>query len=223
MESLAENGRAVRAAAFVTTTPGDDVVRVAAEQNVDLVVVDPLGDIGAGLSGDLATVLEGAPAMSACSSRRHTRRCRSRSCRDRSLRWRGARVGGARDRRVDCGRDWSTTRASRNGGRSRRGSEGCEQVARHGIARPPAGGGSHGRAEACARAAPRPRSKRLATQVSRWSGYPIAGVSTASTQTGLPSRRGAVTRAARARGVRPGGLAPDQSLTRFTWTIAPAS
>ena len=48
MESLAENGRAVRAAAFVTTAPGDDIVRVAAEQNVDLVVVDPLAKSGPG-------------------------------------------------------------------------------------------------------------------------------------------------------------------------------
>ena len=73
MESLAENGRAVRAAAFVTTTPGDDVVRVAAEQNVDLVVVDPLGDIGAGLSDatwqpcsrapcDVGVLVAGTPA-----------------------------------------------------------------------------------------------------------------------------------------------------------------
>jgi hypothetical protein len=44
---------------------------------------------------------------------------------------------------------------------------------------------------------------------------------------GLGAVRGAVARSARPpallvrRGVRPGGLAPQENLTRFTWTLAP--
>ena len=68
MESLAENGRAVRAAAFVTTTPGDDVVRSPPNRTSTSSSSTPLANRGRA-QRELATVLEGAPAMSACSSR----------------------------------------------------------------------------------------------------------------------------------------------------------
>ena len=61
MAALTRDGRVARSAAFISTTPGDDIVRVASEQDVDLVVIDPLGDIADDIGSDLGTVLERAP------------------------------------------------------------------------------------------------------------------------------------------------------------------
>jgi hypothetical protein len=57
---LAERGVAARAAAFTSPRPGDDLVRLAGEQDVDLVLLDcdPAEDL---LSGDLGIVLAEAP------------------------------------------------------------------------------------------------------------------------------------------------------------------
>jgi DNA-binding SARP family transcriptional activator len=60
-DALRLAGPAVRAAAFVSTTPGEDIVRLASEQDVDLLLVDPLGPLSEELGGELAVVLERAP------------------------------------------------------------------------------------------------------------------------------------------------------------------
>jgi DNA-binding SARP family transcriptional activator len=58
--ALTGRGVAARAAAFTSAATGDDVVRIAVEQDVDLLLLDwqPSEDV---LAGDLAAVLAGAP------------------------------------------------------------------------------------------------------------------------------------------------------------------
>lgn len=60
-ESLARDGVTARAAAFVSATPGEDIVRVASTQNVELALLDQLGQPPAQLGGELASVLDRAP------------------------------------------------------------------------------------------------------------------------------------------------------------------
>jgi DNA-binding SARP family transcriptional activator len=60
-ESLARSGVTARAAAFVSTTPGSDIVRLASDQNVELALLDRLGQPSAQLGGELAVVLDRAP------------------------------------------------------------------------------------------------------------------------------------------------------------------
>jgi hypothetical protein len=59
-ESLARSGVAARAAAFVSATPGEDIVRLASDQNVELALLDQLGQPPGRLGGELATVLDRA-------------------------------------------------------------------------------------------------------------------------------------------------------------------
>jgi DNA-binding SARP family transcriptional activator len=224
MELLAESGRAVRAAAFVTTTPGDDVVRLAAEQHVDLVVVDSLGDIGAGLSAELTTVLEGAP------------------CDVGVLVTRGmtAATGPSRAVIVPFGgaeHEWAALEI----GAWIAGATGARLALLGTAADPDAGQRDASRLLATASlvlqqaagvtAEPRlvPRGPEAVIEAAHDAGVTVVGLPDRWRQQGLDADRLALaTRApspvllVRA-GVRPGGLAPDQSLTRFTWTIASAS
>jgi DNA-binding SARP family transcriptional activator len=61
--ALASEGIDARGAAFVSGAPGEDVVRLASEQNVDLALLDtPAGDLVEGVpAGDVGAVLEHAP------------------------------------------------------------------------------------------------------------------------------------------------------------------
>jgi DNA-binding SARP family transcriptional activator len=59
-ESLARSGVAARAAAFVSATPGEDIVRLTSDQNVELALLDQLGQSPGRLGGELATVLDRA-------------------------------------------------------------------------------------------------------------------------------------------------------------------
>ena len=61
--ALASDGIAARAAAFVSEVPGEDVVRLASEQNVDLALFDASpADLVEGVpAGDVGAVLEHAP------------------------------------------------------------------------------------------------------------------------------------------------------------------
>jgi DNA-binding SARP family transcriptional activator len=60
-ESLARSGVTARAAAFVSMTPGSDIVRLASDQNVELALLDRLGQPPEELGGELAPVLDRAP------------------------------------------------------------------------------------------------------------------------------------------------------------------
>ncbi len=224
MELLAENGRAVRAAAFVTTMPGDDVVRVAAEQNVDLVVVDPLGDIGAGLSGELAAVLEGAPCDVGVLV----------------TRGRPAAAGPSRAVIVPFGgaeHVWAALEI----GAWIAGATGARLELLGTSADPDAGQRDASRLLATASlvhqqaagvtAEPRlvPRGPEAVIEAARDAGVTVVGLPDRWRQHGLDADRLALATGAPSSvllvraGVRPGGLAPDQSLTRFTWTISSAS
>jgi hypothetical protein len=59
-EALTERGVVARTVVFTSAEPGDDLVRLASEQDTDLLLVDcpPSGDV---LEDDLAAVLDGAP------------------------------------------------------------------------------------------------------------------------------------------------------------------
>jgi DNA-binding SARP family transcriptional activator len=59
-EALTERGVVARTVVFTSAEPGDDLVRLASEQDTDLVLVDcpPARDV---LGDDLAAVLDGAP------------------------------------------------------------------------------------------------------------------------------------------------------------------
>ena len=203
---LAENGRAVRAAAFVTTTPGDDDVRVAAEQNVDLVSSTLLATSGPGSAATWQPCSRAPLAMSACSSREHTRRCRSRSCRDRPFggaehEWAaleiGAWIAGATGARLEL----LGTAADPDAGQR----DASRLLATASLVLQQAG--SHGRAEACA-ARPRGRDRSRSRRRCH------SGRATGSLASARPRRRPAcprdavaVTRAARTRAAwrpRPG-------------------
>jgi DNA-binding SARP family transcriptional activator len=60
-EALSRGGITSRAAAFVSTSPGEDIVRLVSGQNVDLALVDALGQSPGQLGGELAVVLDRAP------------------------------------------------------------------------------------------------------------------------------------------------------------------
>jgi DNA-binding SARP family transcriptional activator len=68
--TLNDGGLIVRAAAFTSSDPGEDLVRLASEQAVDLLLVDTPGRLLEGvLDRRLEAVLAGLPATSASSSR----------------------------------------------------------------------------------------------------------------------------------------------------------
>ena len=58
-EELASRGAAARTVAFTSSEPGEDLVRLASEQDTDLLLAD--GDLTETLEVDLATVLDRAP------------------------------------------------------------------------------------------------------------------------------------------------------------------
>jgi DNA-binding SARP family transcriptional activator len=59
--ALLEQGLAVRAAAFTTDDPGADVVRLASQQDVDLLLLDARGAPTGPFDADLTAQLDGAP------------------------------------------------------------------------------------------------------------------------------------------------------------------
>jgi hypothetical protein len=223
-EVLAGQGRVVRAAAFVTTAPGDDVVRVATEQNVDLVVVEPLGGVAEGLGGDLATVLEGAPcdvgvlvtpgeAAAAGPSGAVVVPFGGAEHEWAALEI-GAWIAGARGARLEL----LGTAADPDTGQR----DASRLLATASLVLQQAAGVT---------AEPRlaPRGPDAMIEAARDADLMVVGLSDRWHQHGLDADRLALVTRARSPvllvrgGVRPGGLAPDQSLTRFTWTIASGS
>jgi DNA-binding SARP family transcriptional activator len=224
MDVLTRDGRAARSAAFISTTPGDDIVRVASEQDVDLLVIDPLGDIADDIGSDLGTVLEQAPCDVAVLVGRD----------DLADAYAGGTVlvpfGGAEHEwaALEIGA-WIAsagdtplqvlgTAADQDAGQrdaSRllaTASLVLQKAA--GVTAEPrlAGPGADGVIDAA-------RDARVV----------VVGLSDRWRQEGVGTDRLEVATQAPAKvlfvrgGVRPGGLAPDQSLTRFTWTIASAT
>ena len=167
--SLAERGATVRVAAFSSSSPAEDVVRLAAKQDADLLLLSsdgdpldgPLAPVFEQATSDLAVLVEGGGALATGRDRRSVRRVR-------------ARLGGARDRSLGRGRARAAAAPDRGDGsgsaRPRR-----EPTARRRVADRPAHDGSRRRAAARparhARASPRsPRARGSSS-----SGSPTAG------------------------------------------------
>jgi len=215
---LALNGRGTtaRTAAFTSITPGDDMARLAAEQDVELLVVDA----PAGLLEDarLLALLDKAPCDVAIavgetapgpgavlvpfSGAEHDWAAielgawlaRSRGC---ALELAGASVG-------EGGRDASRMLASASLAIQRALGMPAEPVI---VAPSPA---------ALVEVA-RSRAIVVVGLTDRWRGEGLG-----RTRTALAVEPCVTTVLVR-RGLRPGGLAPRESHTRFTWTIAPGA
>jgi DNA-binding SARP family transcriptional activator len=225
MDALAKEGRTVRAAAFISTTQGEDIVRVASEQNVDLVVIDPLGDIADGLEGELTAVLERAPCDVGVLVARDGRPPAAGP--DRAVlvpfggaehEWAAMEIGAWLAGAVGARLELLGTSADPEAGRR----DASRLLATASLVLQQAAGVT---------AEPRlmPPGPESVIEAARDAGVTVVGLPERWHQQGLDADRLAVaTRSPSAvllvrGGVRPGGLAPDASLTRFTWTIASAS
>jgi hypothetical protein len=223
MEALTREGRTVRSAAFISTTPGDDIVRVASEQDVDLVVIDALGDIADDLGQELVTVLEKAPCDVAVLIARDG----------------VPATGGGGAVLVPFGgaeHEWAAMEI----GAWIAGATGARLELLGRVADPHTGQRDASRLLATASlvmqktagvtAEPRlvPPGPEGIVEAARDAGVTVVGLSDRWHQQGLGADRLEVATHAASPvllvrgGVRPGGLAPEGSLTRFTWTMASA-
>jgi DNA-binding SARP family transcriptional activator len=224
--ALAAQGIAARAAAFTSSSPGEDIVRLTAEQDADLLLLDAsLSSLDEpALPSDLALVLAGAPCDVALLVTRDERPIEIDATRPVLVPfggvdhdWAGVELAAwlADSLRVpllilgaaavpDLGRrDASRLLA--------RASLIVQQVA--GVAAEPVlvEPGEEGTVEAA-----------------EGGGLLVVGLSSRWRQEGIGRARLAVARKARPltllvrKGLRPGGLAPPETHTRFTWTLAGA-
>jgi DNA-binding SARP family transcriptional activator len=223
MEALGHHGRPVRAAAFVSTTPGEDIVRVAAEQNVDLLVVDPFGDIAEGFSAELVAVLDRAPCDVGVLVQREAppvadaHRAVLVPFGGAEHEWAAMEIGawlaGAAGARLEL----LGTSADPEAGRR----DASRLLATASLVLQQAAGVT---------AEPRlmPPGPESVIEAARDAAITVIGLPDRWHQQGLDADRLAVAAQAPSPvllvrgGVRPGGLAPNESLTRFTWTIASA-
>lgn len=215
-ETLLAHGTAARAVTFTSAAPGDDLVRLALEQDVDLLLVDGTPDLAA--TGVLETLLARAP----CDVAVHVGRDEAPpdgpvfvlfggGNHDWAAVEIGAWIAAARGIPLRLGgpaqspgRDASRALASA--------SLSIQRVL--GVAAEPV-------------LLPRTDVDVLAAAAD--AAVVVVGLPEAWTQDGLGRVRTAL--AAHAvpptllvrRGLRPGGLAPRESLTRFTWTLGPAA
>ena len=218
--ALAGRGVAARAAVFTSTEPGDDLVRLASEQDVDLLLVDcsPEEDV---LASDLATVLGGAPCDVALLVERDGVETRPGSERPVLVPFGGAEhdwaaVEVAAWIAAACGASLQLVGAEGDPGKGKRDASRLLAAAALmvqravGVATEPllVARGSEGIVRAADDA-----------------GLIVGGLSGRWRQEGLGETRLAVARSARPptllvrRGLRPGGLAPQESHTRFTWSL----
>ena len=201
-------GVIARAAVFTSSSPGEDVSRLAAEQDVDLVLVagpvlldDP----------DLAVLLRTARATSPSPSGR--RRCPVPcSCRLAETSTTGARSssgpGSPAAGRCPCGSPVPRPRAVRTRAAcspARRSPSSARSASPR--SRSSSSPGPHGLVAAAERAA-----------------LSVIGLSERWRSEGLGSARAALVAGGRPlvlvrKGLRPGGLAPPHNLTRFTWSL----
>jgi DNA-binding SARP family transcriptional activator len=224
MEALRQDGTAARAAAFISTTPGEDIVRIASEQDVDLAIVDPLGALSDGLGDELATVLEGAPCDVGVLVTRHGRSAVADDDRPVLVPFGGAEhewaameigawlAGATRAKLRLLGTSADPSTGQRDASRLLATASLVLQQAAGVTAEPrlvPAGPDS-------------------VIEAAKDASVTVLGLPDRWHQQGIDAERLAVATEALSPvlfvrgGVRPGGLAPIESLTRFTWTIASA-
>ena len=218
-EELASRGVAARTVAFTSSEPGEDLVRLASEQDTDLLLAD--GDFTETLEVDLATVLDRAPCDVALLVRKD-----------------GAGPGPAPDHPVlvpfgGADHDWAAVEVgawiARASGASLllAGAEGDPGLGKRDASRLLASASllvqrAVGVGDGAAPRAPRAggTDRRL-----RHGGLIVVGLSGRWHEEGLGETRLAIAGHAACaslfvrRGLRPGGLAPRESLTRFTWSI----
>ena len=223
-EALTKRGVVARAVVFTSAEPGDDLVRLASEQDTDLVLVDcPLAEDA--LEDDLVAVLSGAPCDVALLVERENEvpvrtpiiRCWCRSAEPSTT-----------------GRPSRLLRGSRAHAAPRSGS------------REPKGirAWASGMRAACSRVRPCwcsgpsgsppsrvlvPRGAEGIVRAADDAGLVVSGVSALWHRDGLGETRLAIARRPGGstlfvrRGLRPGGLAPEKSVTRFTWSLPAGS
>jgi len=213
-EELRSRGVSARAAAFVSSTPGDDLIRVAVEQDVDLLLLDGTATLFE--DPELVKVLSGAP------------------CDVAILVGRGPRPGPVLVPFVGVAHDWAAVEL---GAWIARAAGVTLQLA--GTAAEPA----YGRRDASRLLASASLVVQRALGVAaepmlvpvggdglaaaaREAGLVVVGLSDRWSKVGLGTARLALAESRRPvllvrRGLRPGGLAPRHSLTRFTWTLVP--
>lgn len=214
-QSLSENGLAARAIVFTSDAPGDDLVRIASEQNVDLLLIDGASDVVG--SPALAPVLSRAPCDVAVLLGRED------SPGDGPVvvlfgggdhDWAAVEVGAW----IARARDVTLRLAGPAEGRERDASRTLASASLAvqrvlGIAAEPL-------------LVPPRQADVLAA--AEGAGLVVVGLPARWSRDGLGPIRTAVAEAAKPpvlvvrRGLRPGGLAPRESLTRFTWTLGPA-
>jgi DNA-binding SARP family transcriptional activator len=222
-DALAREGRDVRAAAFVSATPGDDIVRLASQQqNVDLLLVDPLGPVSEDLGGELAAVLERAPCdvgvlvlpggrLPTVGPDRRVIVPFGGADHEWAAMEIGAWVAGASEAPLKLVGTTSDPEARRR--------DASRLLATASLVLQQAAGVT---------AEPelvRPGAEGV-IEATRGAGLTVVGLPDRWRQQGLEGARLAVARRALSPvllvrgGVRPGGLAPSESQTRYTWTIA---
>ena len=218
VSSLAERGVVARTAAYTSEQPGDDLARLAAEQDVDLLLLDaPTALLEEGLpDADLAAVLARAPCDVAVLVARRGRADGAVLVPFGAAEhdWAAVELG------AWIARAWASPlrllgamavpdAGKRDASRILSHASLAVQRALGVIAEP-------------VLVAPGERGMLDASTDAR---LLVAGLSTRWHQEGLGPARLALAREARSpvlfvrRGLRPGGLAPRASLTRFTWSV----
>jgi DNA-binding SARP family transcriptional activator len=213
--ALLANGVSARAIAFTSAAPGDDLVRIASEQDVDLLLVDGRADLDDPV---LETVLARAP----CDVAVHVGR--GEQPRDGPVLalfaggdhdWSAVEVGAwiAGARGVPLRLAGPAEGVERDASRALASASLAVQrvlgIAAEPVLLPPAAPDVLGATEDAA--------------------VVVLGLPERWRRDGLGRVRGALAVDARPpallvrRGLRPGGLAPRESLTRFTWTLGPAA
>ena len=212
-ELLLAAGIATRAAAFTSSSPGADAVRMASELDCDLLLVDAppqllespvLVAILAGIPCDVAALVGGEPApgplLVPFVGAEHD--------------WTAIELG------AWLAREWQVP--LRLAGPSLEGRDSSRLLASASLAVQ----GALGVAAEPLLVAP---GVDELVRASRDAALVVAGLSDRWRKEGLGKARGALAHSATPplllvrRGLRPGGLAPPESLTRFTWSLRPRS
>ena len=220
--ALIEAGLAARSAAFTSEARGSDAARLAGEQNVDLLLLGVSGEVvsDAGLESELADVLieapcdvavllakEGAPSPGAAApilvpfgGAEHE--------------WAAAEIGAWIARAVDAPLQLLGTAGDREKGRR----DASRLLAAASLAVQQVSG-----------IAPEPvivpPGPEGVVRAAEGAGLVVRGLSDRWRQEGLGAGRLAVARRSKPAtllvrgGVRPGGLAPRESVTRYTWSL----
>jgi hypothetical protein len=222
--ALASVGIAARGAAFVSEAPGEDVVRLSSEQNVDLALLDtPVGDLVEGApAGEVGTVLEHAPCDVGVLVTRDG--AAPDPGPDRPVLvpfggedhdWTAAEIGAWIAGAVAAPLQLLGTAADPAGGRR----DASLLLANASLVLQDVTGIDTGPVLV-------ERGETAVIEAADAAGLLVVGLSTRWRQEGIGATRLAVATRARPptllvrRGLRPGGLAPRESLTRFTWTLA---